>query len=73
MPKATRQTKPRGDRGGRYCMVLELEQGDNAKLDTLVERYQKLVGPAIKSNKTLVLRQLIRHAVALSKLPPVRA
>lgn len=72
MPKA-RQTKPRGDRGSRYCMVLELEQGDNARLDALVERYQKVLGPATKSNKALVLRQLIRYAEGLSKLPPLRA
>ena len=68
---APRQKKPRADRGGRYCMVLELEHLDNTKLEKLVDRYQKLLGPAVKANKALVLRQLIRHMERLSKLPPV--
>ena len=72
MPSAPRQRKPRTDRGSRYCMVLELESEDNKKLEALVDRYQKALGPAVKSNKALVIRQLIRHMDSQKGLPPVR-
>lgn len=72
MSKPKRKTKPRDDRGGRYCMVLELEHEDHTRLDELVERYQVIVGPATKANKAFVLRQLIRNMHAGRGVPPVR-
>ena len=63
--------QPSERRGGRYGMVLELEQEDKDRLDKLVDRYQKLLGPTT-SSKAFVLRQLIRHANEEKQLPPVR-
>ncbi len=68
MPKA----KLRADRGFRYRMVLELEPDDQRDLDKLVARYQKTLGKAVKANRALVLRQLIRDAVTRAGAPPVR-
>lgn len=52
-------------------MVLELGIQDRELLVGLVKRYQKQVGPAFKSSKVFVIRQLLRHASALRKLPDV--
>lgn len=72
MPKPGKQPKPRKDRGGRYCMVLELEETDRKLLDALTERYAIVVG-ATAASKAFVIRQLLRDANVKKSLPPVRA
>ncbi len=57
-------------RGNRKGMVLELEPSDQQLLDKLVERYQKPLGG--NANKSRVIRQLIRNAMAQKTLPPLR-
>jgi len=66
--RVTKPSKPRKDRQGKHCMVLELEPADRDKLDSLVKRYEKLVA---KPSKAWVLRQLIRHANKATKLQTV--
>jgi hypothetical protein len=72
MPKQRQQVKPREDRGGRYCLVLELEEEDKVQLEALIERYQKLVGPVSRATRVFVIRQLIRDATARKTLPVLR-
>lgn len=72
MPKPKKPPTPREDRGGRYCMVLELDQDDKALLEALVERYQKMLGPAIRASRVFVIRQLLRGMVAKKALPALR-
>lgn len=72
MTKAARKRLLRADRGHRYRMVLELQKSDDGALEKLVERYQTLLGGALKCNKAFVIRQLIRHAALVERLPPIR-
>lgn len=72
MPKQKPQVKPREDRGGRYCLVLELELEDKVLLEALIERYQKQVGPVSKATRVFVIRQLIRHVMTMKTLPVLR-
>jgi hypothetical protein len=53
-------------------MVLELDQDDKALLEALVERYQKMLGPAIRASRVFVIRQLLRGMVAKKALPALR-
>lgn len=67
---AVKKTEPKTDRrGDRTGMLLELKDEDRSMLDTLVERYAKLVQ---SSNKAFVIRQLIRNAHESKKLPPLK-
>jgi len=52
-------------------MVLELHDGDKERLAQLVVRYQKQMGGAFKSSKVFVIRQLLRHASIMKRLPPI--
>lgn len=66
--KQVRQSKPRKDRQGKHCMVLELEPADRELLENLVKRFEKVV---TNPSRAWVLRQLIRNAHKATKLPPV--
>lgn len=67
-----KQPKARKDRGGRYCMVLELEEADKEQLVKLIERYQEQLGPAFKVTRMFAIRQLIRDAMSKPRLPTIR-
>ena len=66
--RVTKPSKPRKDRQGKHCMVLELDPIDREKLEKLVKRYEKLI---TKPSMAWVLRQLIRNADKSAKLQPV--
>lgn len=67
MPKK-RQATPNEERGGRHRMVLELSPEDHELLIQLVERYRTLVA---MPTKAFVIRQCIRSAQKMKKLPQV--
>ena len=50
---------------------IDLSDQDWELLLALVGRYQKPKGPAFKSSKIFVIRQLLRHTSAMKKLPDV--
>jgi hypothetical protein len=62
--------KPKPVPTGKRRMLIELEEPDVTKLTELEERYKAVVGER-NSSKVFVLRQLVRHAHLLKKLPEV--
>lgn len=65
-----KEDPPTSPKEPRKAMLLELEKQDYLLLESLAARYAKASG-SVKANKTLAIRQLIRSADKLIKLPPI--
>jgi len=64
----TKRSSPQHKQGG---MLLELDPVDVALLESLVKRYQVVIGGAFKATKVFVVRQLLRHWEKRKPLPPL--
>jgi len=68
--KAKKSAESKATQGKKHCMMIELEPDDHSRLVELVESYRTRYGDALRANKTMVIRLLIRHA-DLTDLPPL--